>query len=82
MFNNRIWSVDAALLGGALVMAVSPAAAQVETAPAQGGWSVTVAPYLWLSGLTGDTGLFGREPVHVDANFTDLLDTLRLPAWW
>jgi hypothetical protein len=44
--------------------------------PVDSGWTFTVAPYLWMAGLNGDIGLFGREPVPVDQKFGDILDDL------
>ena len=40
------------------------------------GWTFTVTPYLWMAGLDGDVGLFGREPVPVDQKFGDILGDL------
>jgi hypothetical protein len=65
-----------ALLGGTLLVAAAPAAAQVETAQSD-RWTITVAPYLWFAGLNGDTGIFGLEPVEVNSSFGDILETLR-----
>lgn len=48
-----------------------------EAAPQQDGWVFTVAPYFWAAGLQGDVGLFGRQPVDIDADFTDIFDNLR-----
>jgi hypothetical protein len=44
--------------------------------PVDSGWTFTIAPYLWMAGLNGDVGLFGREPVPVDQSFGDILDDL------
>lgn len=44
--------------------------------PVDSGWTFTIAPYLWMAGLNGDVGLFGREPVPVDQRFGDILDDL------
>lgn len=38
---------------------------------------ITIAPYLWLAGLNGKSGVFGREPVHVSASFSEVFDILR-----
>jgi hypothetical protein len=40
------------------------------------GWTFTVTPYLWMAGLDGDVGLFGREPVPIDQKFGDILGDL------
>ena len=65
-----------AVVGSAL--ALSPArAADLEPVPASGEWTFTIAPYLWAAGLSGDIGLFGREPVEVDMSFSDILDDLK-----
>jgi hypothetical protein len=44
--------------------------------PQESGWTLTVAPYLWMAGLDGDVGVFGRGPVPVDQRFGDILDDL------
>ncbi|MDW6022893.1 hypothetical protein SAZ10_14110 [Mesorhizobium sp. BAC0120] len=36
-------------------------------------WTFTVAPYFWMAGLRGDTGIFGRPPAHVDESFGDII---------
>jgi len=37
---------------------------------------VTIAPYFWMAGLSGDVAAFGAPAVNVDANFSDILDNL------
>ena len=39
------------------------------------GWTFTIAPYGWLSGIEGDIGAGGRT-VHVDESFGDILSNL------
>ncbi|MBP2444539.1 hypothetical protein [Rhizobium leguminosarum] len=36
-------------------------------------WSFAFSPYLWISGITGDTGVFGLPEVHIDESFGDVL---------
>jgi hypothetical protein len=44
-----------------------------EPAP---GWTFAVAPYFWMAGLSGDVAAFGAPPVHANASFSDILDSL------
>lgn len=43
-------------------------------------WSVTFAPYVWASGMSGDVGTFGLPAVHVDASFSDILKNFDVGA--
>ena len=45
-----------------------------------GGWTFAVAPYFWAAGMSGDLGQFGLPPIHVDSDFSDLLDHLDFAA--
>jgi len=73
----------AATLLGCLVFAAAARAADVETAPPepapppQREWTFTVAPYFWAAGINGDVGLFGREPVNIDASFSDIIQDFK-----
>lgn len=76
----------AALIVAALALTAGSASAAdlvgkpvpVKVAPPQsGGWVVSVTPYLWVAGLSGDVGLFGRQPVNVDMSFGDIFGNLR-----
>lgn len=49
----------------------------IEPAPPADEWTFTIAPDLWAAGLSGDIGLFGRQPVEVDMNFSDILHDLK-----
>ncbi|WP_246413408.1 MULTISPECIES: hypothetical protein [Rhizobium] len=68
----------AVLIGTAAQAAdVSPLLTQQpQPAEAQDGWTFTVAPYFWMSGLSGDTAQFGLPTVHIDADFGDILGNL------
>ena len=48
--------------------------------PETSDWRFTVAPYVWGVGLSGDVGLFGREPVELDIPFSDILQNLNFAA--
>lgn len=68
-----------ALALGAVAGAPARAADLVaETPPSE--WVVSVAPYAWAAGLSGDVGLFGREPIDLDMKFSDILDDLKFAA--
>lgn len=45
-------------------------------ATADGEWTVTVAPYLWATGLDGSVGVLGLPAQSVDLDFTDVLESL------
>ncbi len=65
----------------ASLLTIAPArSADIEPLPPADEWTFTVAPYLWAAGLSGDIGLFGREPVEVDMSFSDILDDLKFGA--
>lgn len=55
---------------------MTPVVAETEV----GGWTFAIAPYFWMAGMSGDVGQFGLEPIHVDADFSDLLDHLDFAA--
>ncbi|WEX86361.1 hypothetical protein PZN02_002639 [Sinorhizobium garamanticum] len=40
------------------------------------GWSFSFAPYFWMAGLEGDTGLFGLPTVEIDPSFSDIFSDL------
>jgi len=61
-------------------MSLSAAAADITAKPASDEWVISVAPYAWAAGLSGDVGLFGREPVDLDMSFSDILDDLKFAA--
>jgi len=50
--------------------------AELEIIPPADSWEFSVAPYLWLSGVSGTTGLAGLPPASVDADFSDIWDNL------
>jgi hypothetical protein len=65
-----------AILAGLVLMA-APQAALAEDA-----WSFKVLPYIWMSGLTGETASFpGTPPVDVDLSFIDILENLDIAAF-
>lgn len=74
----------AGLLAPALVVAclvAGPAdAADIAPEPAPGDWRFTLAPYAWATGINGDAGFFGREPVEIDMSFSDVLEKLDFAA--
>ncbi|MDX8508746.1 hypothetical protein [Mesorhizobium captivum] len=63
----------------AIALACTARAADVETEPPvpppspEREWTLTVAPYFWIAGIDGKVGLFGREPVEVNASFSDII---------
>lgn len=72
----------AAVLVGALQTSASAADIEVAEPPATpveptNEWRFAIAPYFWAAGLSGDVGVFGRQPVHVDMSFSDIFDNLR-----
>ena len=64
------------LLGMALVGAAGAPASAQTTAPGEpGGWTVSIAPYVWATSLTGDTSVRGVD-ADVDLPFSDIVDNL------
>lgn len=43
---------------------------------ADNDWTFMAAPYLWASGLSGETGMFGTPPQDIDISFGDVLHHL------
>lgn len=62
---------------GVLAFGAANAFAADITKPQHEGWNFTVAPYLWASGIKGESGLFGFPPQDVDVSFSDVLNYLR-----
>ncbi|TIO48087.1 MAG: hypothetical protein E5Y00_31245, partial [Mesorhizobium sp.] len=59
--------------GALMLCAANALAADVDKQQEQ-GWTFTVAPYLWASGIKGESGLFGFPPQNVDVSFSDVLN--------
>lgn len=68
-----------AVLAAALLVFGTQAVAE-DSAPSvqtDSGWEITVAPYLWASGISGSSGLFGFPPQQVDVSFSDVVENLK-----
>lgn len=68
-----------ALRAGMLAAVLALASVPVLAAPppsAGGGWDFTASVYLWGAGLSGDVAQFGLPPVHMQAEFSEILDNL------
>lgn len=63
--------------GGAFALSPFNALAADPARPEDEGWTMTVAPYLWASGIEGESGLFGFPPQDVDVSFSDVLQHLK-----
>jgi hypothetical protein len=57
-------------------VAMSPVVVEAEV----GGWTFAISPYFWAAGMSGDLAQFGSPPVHVDSDFSDILDHLEFAA--
>ena len=55
---------------------VAPEPPPPPPATPESGWTLSVAPYFWMAGLSGDIGVGGLQPVDVDMSFGDILDDL------
>lgn len=53
-----------------------PVLAPQPQAETKEGWSFTVAPYFWLAGLNGKTGVFGLPAVNINESFSDIISDL------
>jgi hypothetical protein len=51
-----------------------------QPTPAEPEWSISVTPYFWAAGLSGDVGVFGRQPVDIDMGFSDVFQDLKFAA--
>ncbi|BCP53498.1 hypothetical protein K32_21150 [Kaistia sp. 32K] len=58
---------------------VAPEEPVVEAAPAGSGWTFTVAPYVWMSSMSGDVK-YGQRQAHFDSDFSKLLSNLDFAA--
>lgn len=66
------------ILSAFLILAAGPLAAQTAPENFSGGdLQVTLAPYAWLTGLSGTVGVRGAQ-VHVDSSFADLSKYLNI----
>lgn len=64
------------LISTGCLSALTLAAAAPRSAAAE-EWTITVAPYIWGTGLSGQVGaLPGVPPIDVDVGFDDILDNL------
>lgn len=55
---------------------LTPLVTEQKPVETKSGWEFTVAPYFWMAGMTGDSGLFGLPTVHMDQSFSDILPNL------
>ncbi|MBB4277982.1 hypothetical protein GGE12_005791 [Rhizobium mongolense] len=70
-------AVAVMIWGGAQAADVSPLLTQdPKPVEAPEGWTFSIAPYLWIAGISGDTSQFGLPTVHIDADFGDILSNL------
>lgn len=62
----------------AALSALTPAAfaADVTAPEATSDWTFTAAAYLWGSGISGTSGVFGLPPQEIDLGFSDILKDL------
>ncbi len=77
---KKFSAVSAAVAVAILSVTTSALAGDVEPVPVSDEWTITIAPYVWGAGLSGDVGLFGREPVNVDMSFSDIFKDLKFAA--
>lgn len=78
--------ITALCIGGALTS--SPALAgdlttsqmMPETPVVEEGWTYSVTPYFWATGLSGETSQFNLPTIDIDADFNDIFDNLNFAA--
>ncbi|PDT04244.1 hypothetical protein CO666_10185 [Rhizobium chutanense] len=58
----------------------SPMTPEGQKVSTESGWTVSVAPYFWAAGLSGDVAQFGLPAAHVDTSFSDIFDHLDFGA--
>jgi hypothetical protein len=66
--------VSGASIGNAADL--TPLTPEAKTVETQSGWEFSVAPYFWAAGISGDVRQFGLPEVHIDSDFSDILDHL------
>ncbi|TCR65754.1 hypothetical protein EV561_1592 [Rhizobium sp. BK376] len=65
------------LAEGADMTPLAPAPTPVQT---PSGWTYTITPYFWGLGISGDIGVRGLPPAHVNADFGDIWKNLDFAA--
>ncbi|MFM0482034.1 hypothetical protein PQQ81_15990 [Paraburkholderia strydomiana] len=57
------------------------ASAQADQTKTGNGWTFEISPYLWMSGVRGDVGVFERlPPSSIDVSFGDIFNHIDWPA--
>jgi opacity protein-like surface antigen len=73
-------AVPAMLLAGTAFAADAALPELPPEVPPESAWTFTIAPYLWMAGMTGTVAQFGAPPIEVDASFSDILENLDIGA--
>ncbi|MBY3027080.1 hypothetical protein [Rhizobium leguminosarum] len=55
---------------------LTPLVTDAKVSGTPDGWQFTVAPYLWIAGISGDTAAFGLPEAHIDSSFSDVFQNL------
>jgi hypothetical protein len=63
------------MMAGLMVMLILAGPLAGTAAAQDAGWTFRFTPYLWASGLTGDTRI-GRTEAEIDLSFRDILEDL------
>jgi hypothetical protein len=64
-----------------LATLAATASAQTDESRAGNGWTFQISPYLWMSGIRGDVGVFERlPPSSIDVSFSEIFNHIDWPA--
>lgn len=74
---NKFRSLALGTSAVSVLCAANAFAADMTKQQQDEGWTGTVAPYLWASGINGESCLFGFPPQDVDVSFSDVLQHLK-----
>lgn len=73
---NRVFKSLGSMLFLAAALPTAADAADVAMPEASSDWQFTATAYLWGTGISGQTGVFGLPPQDIDISFSDILEKL------
>lgn len=79
--NSRASLVRKAIIGATMVILATSGTSQAGAKKTSDGWTFEVSPYLWMSGINGNVGIFQRvPPTSIDLSFSDIFNHIDWPA--
>jgi hypothetical protein len=64
----------------AAALPASASAADIAPPEPSNDWTFTASAYLWGTGISGQTGVFGLQPQDIDISFRDIIENLDFAA--